>query len=868
MKQSMRKKRRHLAGMLKAFFAKVKTTVGGWTFQQKMIAVVSCAAVVIVGTTVGILLHNAKPQPENQVVEAEVVEEVKVTGNKVEVPTFNKYNVSTESMVQDLKIYFTDDEENRVSGVPFSVILTTQKKLDAVEGLSDAAKVVDADDQIITVLESSGLGNIEYSKDLLDKANEIIRMHAGDIASAQEELKALAVANGYVAQDVNMSASSKGQTTEEEEEEKKTDVSDVVDTAVADAADESNMSELEKLVATGEPLLNAENEQAITLREYYLIQKQNDVAAYGEFLSKVEGKTYNDDDCDGFIKIDKIDGGDYMLLCTPQAGFDTAKYETKATVKAELEYKKVQNIKKEVVKDAGDTQPAEAAPVEAKLQDTVKYAKSSSKKVYTYTAGTAKALTPGGNKTPASVQAKDGATFSVDNSGATLYGVGSSNYNSVTVKVTKPAGAGEITYTASDGITVTKISEDTYQISVPDGAASANGTVKFTTAYTYQTTTTKVKVNNSRIGTRTANDNQVTVTFELNGGTGEAPVQTIEKNGKATKPADPTKEGYTFAGWYLDGAEYNFDKEVTQNITLTAQWAEVQKTDVTENLEVTVNVNVVASNTAVTDASGATLYKAQDIKQVATVADVIAGTTLYTAKEDIIYTGWQSIDNKSYYFNPDNNQKVTGEQVINGVKYTFNDVGILVPSGTGIDVSKWQGTIDWNAVAPNVSFAIIRCGYRGSSGGLSVDPQYARNMQQAKAHGVRVGIYIYSKATNEAMAVEEASLAIQLAQEQGGVSLPIYIDIEDGSQKGLSKDQLTSIANAFCQTVANSGYRPGVYASYNWWNQRLDAGSINASKWVARYNTICGMPCDIWQYSSKGTMPGISGNVDVNQGYF
>ena len=141
-------------------------------------------------------------------------------------------------------------------------------------------------------------------------------------------------------------------------------------------------------------------------------------------------------------------------------------------------------------------------------------------------------------------------------------------------------------------------------------------------------------------------------------------------------------------------------------------------------------------------------------------------------------------------------------------------------------------------------------------------------MKQAKAHGVKVGIYIYSKATNEAMAVEEASLAVQLAQEQGGVSLPIYIDIEDGCQKGLSRDQLTSIANAFCQTVANSGYRPGVYASYNWWNNRLNAGSINASKWVARYNTICGMPCDIWQYSSKGTMPGIGGNVDVNQGYF
>lgn len=848
MKQSKRKKRRHLAGMLKAFATKVKTTVSGWTFQQKMIVVVSAAAVLIVGTTVGILLHNAKPQPENQVVEAEVVEEVKVKGNKVEVPTFNKYNVSTESMVQDLKIYFTDDEENRVSGVPFSVILTTQKKLDAVEGLSDAAKVVDADNQIIEVLETSGLGNIEYSKDLLDKANEIIRMHAGDIASAQEELKALAVANGYVAQDVNMSAPSKGQTTEEDEEEKKTDVSDVVDTAVADAADESNMSELEKLVATGEPLLNAENEQVITLKEYYLIQKQNDVAAYGEFLSKVEGKTYNDDDCDGFIKIDKIDGGDYMLLCTPQAGFDTAKYETKTTVKAELEYKKVKNIKKEVVKDAGDTQPAEAAPVEAKLEDTVEFVEYKKPEIgYNYTAATGQSVASTGGA-EATSETVGGGKLSVNHGSATLYAVDAKSANSYDVVVTPTIGANgamaAVEYTADPGITVVPGADGAYNISVSSGSGLTAGKVTFTAKYTYTDGTAK------RGGSiRTAAKKNYFATAAVAKKTSGGFIRT-----EGQTPPTTTEEGTENNG------NESGDTGNSGNTNTPTTTSEV-------TFSVTVNVTVRSGSEPAKTADGQQLYKAQDVNQPATVADVAAGTQLYTATSYKLYTGWNTIDNKTYYYTKDH-KYVTGTQVIKGTKYNFGSDGVLLPSGMGVDVSKWQGNINWDQLAPSISFAIIRCGYRGSSGGLSVDPQYARNMKQAKAHGVKVGIYIYSKATNEAMAVEEASLAVQLAQEQGGVSLPIYIDIEDGCQKGLSRDQLTSIANAFCQTVANSGYRPGVYASYNWWNQRLDAGSINASKWVARYNTICGMPCDIWQYSSKGTMPGISGNVDVNQSYF
>lgn len=153
-----------------------------------------------------------------------------------------------------------------------------------------------------------------------------------------------------------------------------------------------------------------------------------------------------------------------------------------------------------------------------------------------------------------------------------------------------------------------------------------------------------------------------------------------------------------------------------------------------------------------------------------------------------------------------------------------------------------------------------------------MDPKFLQNMKGAKAHGVRVGVYFYSKATNEAMAVEEASAALSFVQQAGGgLTLPIYFDMEDACQKGLSKEENTAIANAFCATVAAGGHSAGVYASKSWFDNRMNAGSIggNYSIWVARYNTYLGYSgrYNMWQYSSKGSIPGISGNVDLNIAY-
>jgi GH25 family lysozyme M1 (1,4-beta-N-acetylmuramidase) len=239
--------------------------------------------------------------------------------------------------------------------------------------------------------------------------------------------------------------------------------------------------------------------------------------------------------------------------------------------------------------------------------------------------------------------------------------------------------------------------------------------------------------------------------------------------------------------------------------------------------------------------------------------------------EGILYTGWQNIDGKTYYY-LENHQYVTGEQVIQGAKYNFASDGSLVTSsGTfGIDVSKWNGNIDWNSVkASGASYAIIRCGYRGSStGALITDPKFAANISGANAAGMKVGVYFFTQAVNEKEAVEEASMVLDLVKKYK-ISYPIFLDVESsgGRADGIDKGTRTAVCKAFCATIQNSGYTAGVYANKTWLNNKIDAGALGSYKiWLAQYAaapTYNGR-YNLWQYSSKGSVPGIKGNVDLN----
>ena len=245
-------------------------------------------------------------------------------------------------------------------------------------------------------------------------------------------------------------------------------------------------------------------------------------------------------------------------------------------------------------------------------------------------------------------------------------------------------------------------------------------------------------------------------------------------------------------------------------------------------------------------------------------------------KVEYKYTGWQTIDNNTYYFDKNGNY-VTGKQIIQGVEYNFTSDGILKMNNSGstlgIDVSKWNGTINWTAVKNSgVDFAIIRCGYRGSStGALIEDPTFKKNIQGAKAAGIKVGVYFFTQAVNEVEAVEEASMAISLAKNYG-LTYPIFIDTEGsgGRADGISKETRTAAVNAFCRTVSNAGYKAGIYASKSWYEKKLNTGSLSSYKiWLAQYASkpTYGGRYDMWQYTSKGSVGGISGKVDMNISY-
>ena len=310
--------------------------------------------------------------------------------------------------------------------------------------------------------------------------------------------------------------------------------------------------------------------------------------------------------------------------------------------------------------------------------------------------------------------------------------------------------------------------------------------------------------------------------------------------------------------------------EVTATITYVTDEKETTKE---ASLKTTVTVaDFSDSSVVLKDKSGNVLYTDANATKQATLKDYASTDTFYTSPQ---YTGWRTDGGKVYYYDANHN-KITGNQVIGGVMYTFGGDGALSQSSgnRGIDVSKYQGNIDWGAVAASgINFAIIRVGYRGSSSGALVqDPYFKKNISGATKAGIKVGLYFFTQAVNEAEAVEEASMAMSLASGYK-VTYPIFIDTESasgGRANGLSKSARTAVVKAFCQTIRNGGYKAGVYASKSWYANQLNASALNGyCIWVAQYNSSCTYSgkYDMWQYSSKGSVSGIKGNVDMNISY-
>ena len=492
-------------------------------------------------------------------------------------------------------------------------------------------------------------------------------------------------------------------------------------------------------------------------------------------------------------------------------------------------------------------------------------------------------------KTYDGYKASNGTTFTIQN-GAKEYTIMwvATAADKVTYKVThnffQVDGKTKAEESKSEDITVdataTEIQASSYEA---QGYKLAEGSTKIkvaagTTAYTLKWVKAAAAASASVTAPQTAtlynstinNANTIALTATLtDAGNIITNITWASSNEKVVKVSNGAKTGCTLTAVGKGSAT------VTGTITYLSKPGDTKTTANDKKITCTVTVNDFTGNTTtqLKDKSGRLLYKDSECKKPATVADYNANGTYYT---EPVYTGWQTIDGKVYYYNS-NHQRVTGSQVISGITYNFGSDGALQQGSgkNGIDVSSHQGNIDWASVkAAGINFAIIRVGYRGSqTGALVEDSCFKKNIQGATANGINVGVYFFTQATTEAEAVEEASMALTLCSGYN-LSYPIFVDTENGSgaarANGLDKGTRTACVAAFCKTIANGGRKAGVYASKSWYNNKIDASAFsNYFIWVAQYNTTCNYKgkYNMWQYSSKGSVPGIKGNVDVNIAY-
>lgn len=258
--------------------------------------------------------------------------------------------------------------------------------------------------------------------------------------------------------------------------------------------------------------------------------------------------------------------------------------------------------------------------------------------------------------------------------------------------------------------------------------------------------------------------------------------------------------------------------------------------------------------------------------------------------------GWVHDYNGSDYFFDRETGKMYkgGSYTVDGVQCRFDSSGRFVKTSTapawswtndgwvssdgsiingaiakGVDVSEWNGTIDWEKVkADGITFAILRIGYGLHSGaGFGVDAEFQRNASECERLGIPYGVYVYSYATNSSQAAKEADGVIN-ALKGHAPSYPVYADIEDVNTQGnLSPATFATIATTFCTRIEAAGYQPGVYSMLSWWEASFTSPVFNQwSKWIAQIYSECQYNGSyrLWQCSWTGSVAGISGDVDLD----
>ena len=624
-----------------------------------------------------------------------------------------------------------------------------------------------------------------------------------------------------------------------------------------------------------------------------------------------KASTYEDKDKDGIIYIDKIEAGKYTVTLENAGSYAVKKGTMQVTVKDKIEYKKV-DVKDEIkteaqINTAVEDTAKKDVPQESTLKDTVPLleskvsaskvsradvdvsnfskASASSKMVsvtLTKSAGTTTTepttpttptepgngdnsggtIEPGKNDNKGDGDNSGGPTTPEQPTEPTIPGTPSEGGSTGTDTENNAAPASEGEGTSEQSLT-TALRQIFSMRTVYAAAEQTDANAKAAVAATTVTVTLPETVTLYNGGSSASDSLAVALNI-----TGEsALIKQVKWSSSNTGVVALSGDSGTSVTLT---AKSKGSAEVTATITYVTDAKETTK-EASVKTKVTV-ADFSDSSVVLKDKSGNVLYTDANATKQATLKDYASTDTFYTSPQ---YTGWRTDGGKVYYYDVNHN-KITGNQVIGGVMYTFGGDGALSQSSgnRGIDVSKYQGNIDWGAVAASgINFAIIRVGYRGSSSGALVqDPYFKKNISGATKAGIKVGLYFFTQAVNEAEAVEEASMAMSLASGYK-VTYPIFIDTESasgGRANGLSKSARTAVVKAFCQTVRNGGYKAGVYASKSWYANQLNASALNGyCIWVAQYNSSCTYSgkYDMWQYSSKGSVSGIKGNVDMNISY-
>lgn len=192
----------------------------------------------------------------------------------------------------------------------------------------------------------------------------------------------------------------------------------------------------------------------------------------------------------------------------------------------------------------------------------------------------------------------------------------------------------------------------------------------------------------------------------------------------------------------------------------------------------------------------------------------------------------------------------------------------LTVSGSAVkclDISTWQGYVDFNKVkSAGYNYVILRAGFGREYS--QKDNTFERNYANAKAAGIKVGVYLFSYSTSPSDAYREANACLYCLNGKR-LDMPVYYDLEYQPAMSMSNSNYTQMALNFCSTIKKAGYKSGVYSSASVYGYLLNRQTLinnGVSIWNAQWSSYCSVPCDIWQYSEKGQVNGISASVDMN----